>query len=240
MSPDETAVSSPSTCELSFVMPCLDEAETVGICVAKARRFLTDHGIDGEVVVADNGSTDGSQRIAQEAGARLIDVAEHGYGAALRAGFRAAQGRFIIMGDADDSYDFSAVMPFVEELRRGKELVMGNRFRGGIQHGAMPMLHRYIGNPVLSMIGRLFFSAPCGDFHCGLRGLRREAIERLDLRTTGMELASEMVVKATLQGLAITEVPTTLAPAGRSRAPHLRTWRDGWRHLRFLLLYSPR
>lgn len=239
-----SATSSPEdqthACELSIVMPCLDEAETVGVCVAKARRFLEEHEIAGEVVVADNGSTDGSREIARQAGARLITVEERGYGAALSAGFRAARGRFVIMGDSDDSYDFSALMPFVEELRRGNDLVMGNRFRGGIMPGAMPVSHRFLGNPVLSMLGRLFFSAPCRDFHCGLRGFRREAIEGLDLRTTGMEFASEMVVKAALRGLAITEVPATLAPAGRSRAPHLRTWRDGWRHLRFLLLFSPR
>lgn len=221
-------------------MPCLNEVETVGICVAKARRFLADHGIDGEVVVADNGSTDASRQIARDGGAQVIRVEERGYGAALRAGFGAARGRFVIMGDADDSYDFSALMPFVEELRRGSDLVMGNRFRGGIAAGAMPVLHRLVGNPVLSLLGRLFFSAPCRDFHCGLRGFRKEAIAELDLRTTGMEFASEMVVKAALRGLAITEVPATLVPAGRSRAPHLRTWRDGWRHLRFLLLFSPR
>ncbi len=226
--------------ELSIVMPCLDEAETLGICIEKARGALDAHGIAGEIIVADNGSTDGSQEIATRLGARVVPIEQRGYGSALMGGIAAARGRFVIMGDADDSYDFSGLMPFLERLREGYDLVMGNRFQGGIEPGAMPALHRYLGNPVLTGIGRLFFPSPCGDFHCGLRGFRKDAVMKLGLQTTGMEFASEMVVKATLLGLRITEVPTTLSPDGRSRAPHLRSWRDGWRHLRFLLLYSPR
>jgi len=221
-------------------MPCLNEAETLGTCIKKARRAIAELGIDGEVIVADNGSSDGSREIAAGAGARVIEVAEKGYGSALLDGIRAAHGKYVIMGDADDSYDFSDIKPFVEQLRAGFDLVMGNRFKGGIEPGAMPFLHRYLGNPVLTWAGRLFFSSPCGDFHCGLRGFNRSSILELDLRTKGMEFASEMVVKATLHKIKVTEVPTRLRPDGRSRAPHLRTWRDGWRHLRFLLLYSPR
>jgi glycosyltransferase involved in cell wall biosynthesis len=228
------------TLELSIVMPCLNEAETLGICIQKARNYLDTHGIVGEVIVADNGSTDGSPDIALEMGARLVRVRSQGYGNALMAGIAAAMGRYVIMGDADDSYDFGRLTPFLEKLRSGCDLVMGNRFQGGIQPGAMPPLHRYLGNPVLTGIGRLFFPSPCGDFHCGLRGFRKVAIESLDLRTTGMEFASEMVVKASLYKMRIAEVPTILSPDGRSRPSHLRSWRDGWRHLRFLLLYSPR
>lgn len=226
--------------ELSIVMPCLNEAETLATCIDKARGFLDRHGIAGEIVIADNGSTDGSQEIAISRGARVVDVPSKGYGSALMGGIAAARGRYVIMGDADDSYDFTDLMPFVERLRAGDELVMGNRFQGGIEPGAMPPLHKYLGNPVLTWIGRLFFGSPSGDFHCGLRGFDRRAILALDLRTTGMEFASEMVVRATLQGLRIGEVPTTLSKDGRSRPPHLRSWRDGWRHLRFLLMYSPR
>ena len=226
--------------ELSVVMPCLNEAETVATCVRKAVGCMEEHGIDGEVIVADNGSTDGSQRLATEAGARVVPIEDKGYGNALLGGIRAARGEYVIMGDADDSYDFTALLPFVEKLRDGAELVMGNRFAGGIAPGAMPPLHRYLGNPVLSFIGRLFFRSRAGDFHCGLRGFRRDSALALDLQSTGMEFASEMVVKATLRKQRITEVPTTLSPDGRSRPPHLRSWRDGWRHLRFLLLYSPR
>jgi glycosyltransferase involved in cell wall biosynthesis len=226
--------------ELSIVMPCLNEAETVAVCVRKARGWLDANAVAGEVVVADNGSTDGSQKLATEAGARVVPVAERGYGAALAEGFAAAKGRYVIMGDADDSYDFSNLMPFLAKLREGNQLVMGNRFAGGIAKGAMPRLNFYVGNPILSFAGRAFFRSPCRDFHCGLRGFDREAILGLRLQTTGMEFASEMVVKATLARLRIVEVPTTLRPDGRSRAPHLRPWRDGWRHLRFLLLYSPR
>jgi len=233
-------VTSGEVCEFSIVMPCLNEAETVGTCIKKAQGFLLEHGIDGEVVVADNGSTDGSQAIAARAGARVVTVEAKGYGNALMGGIAAARGKYVIMGDADDSYDFTDLTPFVEKLRAGYDLVMGNRFQGGIEPGAMPPLHRYLGNPVLTSIGRLLFRSPSGDFHCGLRGFNRASILDLDLRTTGMEFASEMVVKATLHGMRIAEVPTTLYPDGRSRPPHLRSWRDGWRHLRFLLVYSPR
>ncbi|HZB29103.1 MAG TPA: glycosyltransferase family 2 protein, partial [Streptosporangiaceae bacterium] len=226
--------------ELSVVMPCLNEAETIETCVRKAIGFFEEHGVDGEVVIADNGSTDGSQQLARDAGARVVPVSDKGYGNALMGGIRAAKGRYVVMGDADDSYDFTGLWPFLEQLRDGADLVMGNRFQGGIAPGAMPPLHRYLGNPVLSYIGRLFFGSEIGDFHCGLRAFRKDAVMRLGLQTGGMEFASELVVKATLAKLDIREVPTTLSPDGRSRAPHLNTWRDGWRHLRFLLLYSPR
>jgi glycosyltransferase involved in cell wall biosynthesis len=226
--------------ELSVVMPCLDEAETLETCIRKAQAALRKHGIAGEIVVADNGSTDGSREIAARLGARVVPVETRGYGAALMGGIQAARGRFVIMADADDSYDFTQLMPFLAKLREGFDLVMGNRFLGGILPGAMPPLHRYLGNPVLTGIGRLFFNSPCGDFHCGMRGFRKDAVLALDLQTTGMEFASEMVVKATRLGMRVTEVPTTLSPDGRSRPPHLRSWRDGWRHLRFLMLYSPR
>ena len=226
--------------ELSILMPCLNEAETLATCIKKAQKALDDLNVDGEIVIADNGSTDGSPEIAASLGARVIHVAEKGYGSALLGGIKAARGKYIIMGDADDSYDFTNLGPFLEKLRAGYELVMGNRFKGGIAPRAMPPLHKYLGNPVLTGIGRIFFRSPCGDFHCGLRGFSKSAIQRLDLRTRGMEFASETVVKASLHGLRITEVPTTLSVDGRNRPPHLRSWRDGWRHLRFLLLYSPR
>ena len=226
--------------ELTILMPCLNEAATVGGCIAKARGFLERTGIEGEVLIADNGSNDGSRQLAERAGARVVDAPTRGYGAALAAGIAAARGRYVIMGDADDSYDFSQLDGFVARLREGHPLVMGNRFRGGIRAGAMPLLHRYLGNPVLSFVGRLLFHTRVGDFHCGLRGFDREAVRSLHLRTTGMEFASELVVKAALAGWRIAEVPTTLSPDGRGRPPHLRTWRDGWRHLRFLLLFSPR
>jgi glycosyltransferase involved in cell wall biosynthesis len=232
--------SATAECELSIVMPCLNEAETLATCIAKAQKSLHDLHIAGEIIIADNGSTDGSQSIAARMGARVVPVAARGYGSALMGGIAAARGKYIIMGDADDSYDFTNLEPFIRSLRAGNELVMGNRFQGGIQAGAMRPLHKYLGNPVLTGIGRLLFSSPCGDFHCGLRGFSKAAVKRLDLRTTGMEFASEMVVKATLHKLRIAEVPTSLSPDGRSRPPHLRSWRDGWRHLRFLLLYSPR
>jgi len=221
-------------------MPCLNEAETLAVCIEKAQASLRELNVAGEIVIADNGSTDGSQEIARTLNARVVDVALKGYGNALMAGIAAAEGKYVIMGDADDSYEFSALGPFIDKLRAGYDLVMGNRFRGGIKPGAMPPLHRYLGNPVLTFIGRLFFRSPVSDFHCGLRGFSKAAVTKLDLRTTGMEFASEMVVKATLQKMRIAEVPTTLSPDGRSRPPHLRSWRDGWRHLRFLLLYSPR
>ncbi|MEE8622320.1 MAG: glycosyltransferase family 2 protein [Alphaproteobacteria bacterium] len=230
----------PGACELTIVMPCLNEAETIGICVKKAKGYLERRKIDGEVLVADNGSTDDSPAIAESLGARVVKVPERGYGGALLGGIAAARGRYVIMGDADDSYDFTALDLFIDKLREGCELVVGNRFKGGIRPGAMPPLHRYLGNPVLTAIGRRFFGSKIGDFHCGLRGFNREAIRRLNLTTTGMEFASEMVVKATLQKLRIAEVPTTLSPDGRTRPSHLRSWRDGWRHLRFLLLFSPR
>jgi glycosyltransferase involved in cell wall biosynthesis len=226
--------------ELSVVMPCLNERATVATCVKKALGAMVQHGIRGEVIVADNGSTDGSQQLATESGARVVPIEKRGYGSALRGGIAAAHGRFVLMGDADDSYDFTQVHMFVNKLREGYDLVMGNRFRGGILPGAMPALHKYLGNPVLTAVARLFFKAPIGDIYCGLRAFRREAIEHLGLRTQGMEYANEMVVKATTFGLRITEIPTTLSPDGRGRPPHLRTWRDGWRTLRFLLLYSPR
>ncbi|TDD90193.1 glycosyltransferase family 2 protein [Actinomadura darangshiensis] len=221
-------------------MPCLNEAETVETCVRKTIGFFEDKGIDGEVVIADNGSTDGSQQLARDAGARVVPVIDKGYGNALMGGIRAARGKYVAMGDADDSYDFATLGPFLDELRGGADLVMGNRFKGGIAEGAMPPLHRYLGNPVLSFVGRLFFGSKIGDFHCGLRAFNKDAILRLGLQTGGMEFASEMVVKATLHGYDIREVPTTLSPDGRTRAPHLNTWRDGWRHLRFLMLFSPR
>jgi glycosyltransferase involved in cell wall biosynthesis len=225
---------------LTILIPCLNEAETIAICVRKAAAFLVEAQITGEVVVADNGSTDGSQSIAKAHGARVVHVDTRGYGAALASGIEAARGDYIIMGDADDSYDLRNLGSFLAELRGGADLVMGNRFQGGIEAGAMPLLHRYLGNPVLTAIGRLLFSAPVKDFHCGLRGFSRASVLGLRLQTTGMEFASEMVVRASLAGLRIVEVPTTLKKDGRQRAPHLRTWRDGWRHLRFLLLHSPR
>ena len=235
-----SAIAPGAALEISIVLPCLNEAETLATCVRKAQEALAQNNFLGEIIVADNGSTDGSQAIAQREGARVIHVPVRGYGAALMAGIEAARGRYVLMADADDSYEFAHLPRFLQALRQGSELVMGNRFQGGIQPGAMPFLHKYLGNPVLSFLGRLFFRSPVGDFHCGMRAFHRDAIQRLQLSTTGMEFASEMVVKASLVGLNISEVPTTLSPDGRSRAPHLRTWRDGWRHLRFLLLYSPR
>jgi glycosyltransferase involved in cell wall biosynthesis len=238
--PGDNSAQAPAAIELSIVMPCLNEAETLALCLLKAKAFLAQHDIAGEVIVADNGSTDGSQQIANALGARIVHVPTRGYGAALIGGIEAAKGKFIVMGDADDSYDFGALMPFLTQLRDGAQLVMGNRFRGGIASGAMPPLHRYLGNPVLSFLGRTFFGTPVGDFHCGLRAFRRDAIVALRLDSSGMEFASEMVVKASIAKLDIREVPTTLDADGRSRPPHLRTWRDGWRHLRFLLIYAPR
>ena len=226
--------------ELTILMPCLDEAATLAVCIGKARGYLARSGVAGEVVIADNGSTDGSQAIAEAAGARVIAVAARGYGAALQGGIRAARGRYVIMGDADDSYDFSALDGFVAKLREGYALVVGNRFRGGIRPGAMPVLNRYLGNPVLSFIGALLFKTPVADFHCGLRGFDRRAILDLGLVMPGMEFASEMVVKAAMRGLRTAEVPIVLHPDGRGRPPHLRPWRDGWRHLKFLLMHSPR
>jgi glycosyltransferase involved in cell wall biosynthesis len=230
----------PRVVELTVVLPCLDEAETLATCIRKARRSFATLGVEGEVVVADNGSTDGSPEIARAEGARVVDVPRRGYGAALMAGIRAASGTYVLMADADDSYALDDLGGFLAELRDGADVVMGNRFQGRIEAGAMPFLHRYVGNPLLSTLGRLFFRVPVGDFHCGLRAFRRDRMLELGLVTSGMEFASEMVVRASLAGLAIREVPTVLRPDGRSRAPHLRTWRDGWRHLRFLLAFSPR
>ncbi|HEY8950942.1 MAG TPA: glycosyltransferase family 2 protein [Candidatus Dormibacteraeota bacterium] len=221
-------------------MPCLNEAETLAACIEKAHLAIKRGALAAEIIVADNGSTDGSQVIAKELGARVVTVDRKGYGSALIGGINAARGRFVIMGDADDSYDFTAIAPMLEKLRAGSDLVVGNRFAGGIEPGAMPWSHRWVGNPVLSLISRLFFHTPVGDSHCGLRGFRKDAYERMKLRATGMEFASEMVIKASLKGMRIAEVPVKLRPDGRSRPPHLRTWRDGWRHLRFMLLFSPR
>jgi glycosyltransferase involved in cell wall biosynthesis len=226
--------------DLTILMPCLNEAETLAICIRQAVAAIRDANVSGEVLVADNGSTDGSQQIALAEGARVLNVPTRGYGAALIAGIEAARGKYILMADADASYHFEHLPRFLPKLDAGYDLVMGNRFAGAIEPGAMPPLHRFLGNPVLSAVGRVFFRIPVRDFHCGLRAFRRDAILALDLRTTGMEFASEMVVKSSLAGLRMTEVPTTLSPDGRSRPPHLRSWRDGWRHLRFLLLFSPR
>lgn len=225
--------------ELSIVMPCLNEAETLAPCIRKAQEYLRRSGISGEIVIGDNGSTDGSQQIAARLGARVIHIPMRGYGAALYGAVMASRGRYCIMGDSDDSYDFDRLDGFVEKLREGYDLVMGNRFKGGIVDGAMPWKNRYIGNPILSTIGKVLFNAPVGDFHSGIRGFSKAAFEKADLRTTGMEFASEMVIKFTLLGLKMTEVPTRLRPDGRSRPPHLRPYRDGWRHLRFMLLFSP-
>jgi glycosyltransferase involved in cell wall biosynthesis len=237
---DQRSGVDPQEVELTILMPCLNEAQTIGVCIAKAQRFLDTSGVVGEVLIADNGSTDGSIGLAASCGARLISVPTKGYGAALAAGIEAARGKFVIMGDADDSYDFTDLGLFLNKLRDGYDLVIGNRFQGGIERGAMPPLHYYIGNPALSFIGRLFFRISVRDFHCGLRGFKTSAIRSLQLQTTGMEFASEMVVRSALQKLRLAEVPTTLKPDGRNRPPHLKTWRDGWRHLKFLLMYSPK
>ncbi|SPF44425.1 Glycosyl transferase [Candidatus Sulfotelmatobacter kueseliae] len=239
-SADLDAAGTTPVIEVSVVLPCLNERETVGICVSKAIATLEAAGLRGEVIVADNGSTDGSTEIARSAGAKLVHVEQRGYGNALKGGIQAARGVYVVMADSDDSYDFGHIPRFIEQLRNSSDLVMGNRFRGGIHKGAMPLLHRYLGNPVLTALGRLFFHSPCQDFHCGLRAFRKDSYERMDIRSTGMEFASEMVVKASLLRMNVSEVPTTLSPDGRSHPPHLRTWHDGWRHLRFLLMYSPR
>ncbi|MEN9325039.1 MAG: hypothetical protein RL414_793 [Actinomycetota bacterium] len=229
-----------SEIEVSVVLPCLNEAETLATCIAKAQRSLAELGITGEVLVADNGSTDSSQEIARALNARVIPVPLKGYGSALWAGFKEAKGKYIIMADADDSYSLDNLEPFVNELRRGSDLVMGNRFAGTIHKGAMPWLHKYLGNPILSFIGRVFFKSDIKDFHCGMRGLNKKSILALELHTSGMEFASELVVKSIFANYLITQVPTDLKKDGRTRPPHLKTWRDGWRHLRFLLSYSPR
>jgi glycosyltransferase involved in cell wall biosynthesis len=238
--PKRQETSAGQTVEISIVMPCLNEAETLATCIQKAQRAIAKEGLAAEIIVADNGSTDGSQVIARELGVRVVSVTRKGYGSALIGGIDAANGQYVIMGDADDSYDFTAIGPLIEKLREGYDLVMGNRFLGGIEAGAMPWSHRWVGNPVLTLISRIFFHTPVGDAHCGLRGFRKDAYERMRLRATGMEFASEMVIKASLKKMRIAEVPVTLRPDGRSRPPHLRTWRDGWRHLRFMLLFSPR
>jgi glycosyltransferase involved in cell wall biosynthesis len=248
MSEDRVSVANPrpanraddNPLEVTVLMPCLNEVATLAVCIEEARQAIQASGVRGEVLIADNGSTDGSQAAAERAGARVIAVSQRGYGSALAAGIAAARGRYVLMGDADQSYDFRHLDRFLARLREGNDLVMGNRFAGGIQPGAMPWKNRMFGNPALSFIGRLFFGSRIGDFHCGLRAFSAEAIRRLDLRTTGMEFASEMVIKAQLHGLRIAEVPTVLRPDGRGRRPHLRPWRDGWRHLRFMLLFSPR
>src|SRR5665213_2922056 len=230
----------PTAVEVSIVMPCLNEAETLAQCIHHAQSAIAKGGLAAEIIVADNGSSDGSQQIAKDLGARVVDVSRKGYGSALIGGIDAAQGSFIVMGDADDSYDFEAIGPLIDKLREGYDLVVGNRFLGGIEPGAMPWSHRWVGNPVLTLISRVFFHAPVGDTHCGLRAFKKDAYEKMRLRATGMEFASEMVIKASLKGMRITEVGVVLRPDGRSRPPHLRTWRDGWRHLRFMLLFSPR
>jgi glycosyltransferase involved in cell wall biosynthesis len=239
-SPKRQESATPEAVEVSIVMPCLNEAETLATCIQQAQQAIEREGLAAEIIVADNGSTDGSQVIAKELGVRVVPIARKGYGSALIGGINAARGRFVIMGDADDSYDFTAIAPLIDRLRGGSDLVVGNRFAGGIERGAMPWSHRWIGNPVLTLISRVFFHTPVGDMHCGLRGFRKDAYERMRLRATGMEFASEMVIKASLKRMQIAEVPVTLRPDGRSRPPHLRTWRDGWRHLRFMLLFSPR
>jgi glycosyltransferase involved in cell wall biosynthesis len=226
--------------ELSVVLPCLNEGSTVGGCIQQILTTFAENNICGEVIVADNNSSDNSREIARDMGARVVTIKEKGYGSALRGGIREARGKYIVMGDADGSYDFTQIPVFLQELRSGNELVMGNRFAGGIQPGAMRPLHQYFGNPLLSGIGRLFFKTPLHDFHCGLRGFSKAAYERLGMRTTGMEFASEMIVKASLFKLRTCEVPTTLSPDRRPGRSHMRSWHDGWRHLRFLLLYSPR
>lgn len=235
----QTLLSPATTIEVSIVIPCLNEAETIQTVITKALTSLRQANISGEVIVADNGSTDGSQALAEGCGARVVPVPQRGYGAALIGGINAALGTYVIMGDADDSYDFTAIQPFVEKLRAGYDLVMGTRMKGKILPGAMPPLHRWLGNPVLTAIGNILFRTRISDYHCGLRAFNRASIQTLGLRTSGMEFATEMVAKSALNHLTMTEIPITYYPDGRSRRPHLRTWRDGWRHLKFMLLLSP-
>jgi glycosyltransferase involved in cell wall biosynthesis len=238
--PSPAVKGAPTSVEVSIVMPCLNEVETLAACIAKARQAIEEGGYSAEIIVADNGSSDGSQLLARELGARVVPVQRKGYGSALIGGIDAAEGRLVVMGDADASYDFASIAPLIAKLREGYDLVVGNRFLGGIQPGAMPWSHRWVGNPGLTRVSRIFFHAGVGDTHCGLRAFTKDAYQRMRLRATGMEFASEMVIKASLKGMRITEVPVVLHPDGRSRPPHLRTWRDGWRHLRFMLLFSPR
>jgi len=238
--PASPVQNAPVAVEVSIVMPCLNEVETLAACIADTREAISKGGYTAEIIVADNGSTDGSQLVARELGAKVVDVQRKGYGSALIGGIDAAQGRFVVMGDADASYDFGAIAPLIAKLREGYDLVLGNRFLGGIEPGAMPWSHRWLGNPILSTINKMFFHARVGDTHCGLRAFTKDAYQKMHLRATGMEFASEMVIKASLKGMRITEVPVVLRPDGRSRPPHLRTWRDGWRHLRFMLVFSPR
>lgn len=226
--------------ELSIVMPCLNEAETIAKCIEKAKTFMHNNNIKGEVVIGDNGSTDGSQEIATSLGAIVVNIDKKGYGNASRGAIEVSKGKYIITADTDDSHDILNLNPFIQKLRDGFDLVMGNRFKGETNKDSMPFLHRYIGNPMLTFVGNLFFKTNIGDFHCGLRGFSKAAYNKMDLSTTGMEFASEVVVKASMLGLKIAEVPTTVFPAGRTRKAHLRTFPDGWRHLRFLLLYSPK
>lgn len=226
--------------ELSIVMPCLNEQETIGICIWKAKTFLYEYGINGEVVVADNGSTDNSAQIAKNLKARVVHVKEKGYGNSLYHGINSARGKYILIADSDDSYEFLTIFPFLEKLRKGADLVMGNRFAGKIYSNAMPWHHKYIGNPVLSFLGKLFFSTKISDFHCGMRAFTKEAFKKMDLRTVGMEFASEIVVKSYLNKFKIDEIPVELHPDGREGKPHLKSFNDGWRHLRFLFMFSPR
>lgn len=230
----------PRTPEFSIIIPCLNESRTLPQCIARANSFIKQTKLAAEIVIGDNGSTDGSQALAKKLGAKVVSVPQRGYGAAIFGACQAAKGHYLIMGDADDSYHFDELTPFIAPLRGGHDLVMGNRFAGGIEPGAMPWKNRYIGNPILSLIGRLLFNSKIRDFHCGMRGFSSEAFRKMDLRTTGMEFASEMVIKAVLRKMRIAEVPVKLYKDGRDRPPHLRPWRDGWRHLRFMLLYSPR
>ena len=226
--------------ELTILLPCLNEAETLAVCIKRAQKLLHDHAIDGEILVSDNGSTDGSKEVAESLGTRLVHCPVRGYGAALQFGIEQADGQFVLMGDSDDSYHFDEAFPLIEELRRGFDVCMGSRLRGNIKPHAMPLLNRYVGNPVLTAIGRVLFATDISDFHCGMRAFRKDKILTLNLVTTGMEWASEMIAKACLAELKITEVPINLYKDGRSRPPHLKRWRDAWRHTRFMLLHSPK
>ena len=231
---------SKNTLELTIVMPCLNEARTLGICINNAQRFISDHELAAEIIIADNGSTDGSQQLATDMGATVVSVEKKGYGSALKKGIASAHGKYVIMGDSDDSYDLYNLSAFLQKLRSGFDLVMGNRFDGGISKGAMPFLHQFLGNPIISLIGRTFFKCSVRDFYCGLRGFRKDAYQHWSIQSDGMTFAIEMIIKATAKQSLIAEVPTTLSPDGRDRKPHLKTWTDGWRTLKFLLIYSPK